>query len=121
MSAAASSRSPPAVRGIDAAHGLGSLLLCRRFGVATRRGSRGIGPIAGPSKALLGALLGQAVACADLTPRGPGLAGGFHLGGLEILGRFSQPPRGLESAHLSVGNVESGGRGQDPPGARELG
>jgi hypothetical protein len=43
-------------------------------------------------EALLGALLGESVARADLIPRGTGLAGGLNLGGLQFLRRFSQPP-----------------------------
>jgi hypothetical protein len=87
------------------------LLLFRRlFG---RRGNL-LGLIAGSSKALLGALLGESVARADLIPRGSGLAGGLNLGRLQFLGRFSQESGGFESADGSVGNVEGAERCSDP-------
>ena len=63
---------------------------------------------------MLGALLGESVARADLVPRGSGLAGGLNLGGLQLLCRFSQEPGGFESANGSVGDVESAERSMDP-------
>jgi hypothetical protein len=73
-----------------------------------------MGLLAGSSKALLGALLGESVARADLDPGGSGLAGGLNLGGLQFLGRFSQEPGSIESADRSVGNVEGVERRGDP-------
>ena len=61
-------------------------------------------------EALLGALFGESVARADLTPRRTGLAGGLNLGGLQFLSRFSQLPGSIEPAHRSVGDVESAER-----------
>ena len=66
-------------------------------------------------EALLGALLGQSVARADLIPGGTGLAGGLNLVGLQLLGRFSQPPGSVEPAHRSVGDVQRAERRGDPP------
>jgi hypothetical protein len=66
------------------------------------------------SEALLGTLLGEPVALADLNPRDPGLAGGLDLGGLQFLCGFSQAPGGLEPADRPVGDVEGAERGQDP-------
>jgi hypothetical protein len=66
-------------------------------------------------EALLGALLGQSVARADLIPRGTGLAGGLDLGGLQILCRFSQPPGSVEPAHRPVGDVQGAERRGNPP------
>ena len=59
-----------------------------------RRGS-GFGLVAGGPEALLCTLLGESVARADLDPRGAGLAGGLHLGGLQFLSRFPQAPGGF--------------------------
>ena len=61
-------------------------------------------------EALLGALFGESVARADLTPRRTGLAGGLNLGGLQVLGRFSQAPGGVKPANRAVGDVESAER-----------
>ena len=80
-----------------------------------RRRSNGLGLVASSSEALLGALFGESVARADLIPGGTGLAGGLNLGGLQLLGRFSQVPRSFESANRSVGDVESAERRGDPP------
>ena len=79
------------------------------------RRSNGLGLAAGRPKALLGALLGESVARADLIPRDTGLAGGLDLDGLQVLGRFSQLPGDFESANRSVGDVESAERCGDPP------
>jgi ATP-binding cassette, subfamily B, bacterial len=74
----------------------------------------GCGLLVGSPEALLGTLLGKPVARADLDPRGPGLAGGLNLGGLQFLCRFSQAPGRFEPAHRLVGGVESAQRGKDP-------
>jgi hypothetical protein len=66
-------------------------------------------------EALLGALLGQPVARADLIPGGPSLASGLNLGGLQVLCRFSQPPGSVEPAHRPVGDLQSAERRGDPP------
>ena len=79
------------------------------------RRSNGLGLVASSSEALLGALFGESVARADLIPGGTGLAGGLNLGGLQLLGRFSQAPGSFESANRSVGDVESAERRSDPP------
>ena len=94
---------------------MGTRGLSRRFGLGApwRLGS-GFGLVAGGPEALLRTLLGKPVARADVNPRGSGLAGGLNLGGLQFLGRFSQPPGGFESAHRPVGGVESAERCGDP-------
>jgi hypothetical protein len=81
---------------------------------ARRRRGNGRGLAASRPEALLGALLGEPVASADLIPRGPGFAGGLDLGGLKFVGRFAQAPGGVEPAHRPVGDVESAERGEDP-------
>jgi len=45
---------------------------------------------------LLGTLLGEPVARADLIPRSSGFAGGLNLSGLQFLCCFSQAPGGVE-------------------------
>ncbi len=79
------------------------------------RRSNGLGLVASSSEALLRALFGESVARADDIPGGTGLAGGLNLGGLQLLGRFSQVPGSFESADRSVGGVESVERRGDPP------
>src|SRR5882724_8733919 len=64
--------------------------------LGSRRRGNGLGLVASSPEALLGTLLGESVARADLDPRGSGLAGGLNLGGLQFLGRFSQAPGGFE-------------------------
>src|ERR1700722_4194706 len=73
------------------------------------------GQVAPRPEALLGALLGESVARADLVPRSTGLAGGLNLGGLQFLCRFSQLPGSVEPAYRSVGDVERAERCGDPP------
>ena len=80
---------------------------CGRYGGGLDRG-------AGGPEALLGSLLGEPVARADVVPGGSGFTGGIDLGGLEFLRRFSQPPGGVEPGQRPVGGVESTERGQDP-------
>jgi hypothetical protein len=79
------------------------------------RRRNGLGLAACGPEALLGALFGQSVARADLTPGGTGLAGGLNLGRLQILCRFSQPPGSVEPAHRPVGDVQGAERRGDPP------
>jgi hypothetical protein len=83
-------------------------------GVCGLRDHCWLGLVAGGPEALLGALLGEPVARADLVPRGAGLAGGLDLAGLEFLGRFSQAPGSVKPAHRPVGDVEGAERGKDP-------
>ena len=95
------------------------MLYCRlvvryRVLIAGQVQGGGLLPVAGSPEALLGALLGEPVARADLDPGDPGLAGGLNLGALKFLGRFPQPPGGLEPADRPVGGVESAERGEDP-------
>ena len=93
----------------------------RRLGLlGSRLRGNGLGLVAGSPEALLGTLLGESVARADLNPRGSGLAGGLNLGGLQFVCRFSQAPGGFEPADRPVGGVESAERSQDPLG-RTLG
>src|ERR1700733_6659354 len=84
----------------------------RLLGVRVR--GRGLGLVADSPEALLGTLLGKSVARADLHPRGSGLAGGLNLGGLQLLGRFSQAPGGVEPADRPGGDVEVAERGEYP-------
>jgi len=87
----------------------------RRLGLlGSRRRGNGLGLVAGSPEALLGTLLGESVARADLDPRGSGLAGGLNLSSLQFLGRLSQAPGGFEPADRPVGGVESAERSQDP-------
>ena len=72
-------------------------LRCRRHRGATAARGSGLGLLADGPETLLGALLGQPVARADLEPGGPGLAGGLDLGGLQFLGRLAQAAGGVEA------------------------
>ena len=113
--AAQPGRREPAGSASQDVGGWGTRGLSRRFGLLApwHRGS-GFGLVAGGPEALLRTLLGKPVACADLNPRGSGLAGSLNLGGLQFLCRFSQVPGGFESAHRPVGDVESAERSGDP-------